>query len=117
MRFGRLPALKALLLETYDVVICDYNLGDGRDGQQVLEEARHFGYLGYASVFFMVIAESSLPMVLGVLEQQPDEYMIKPINQEVLYHRLESAIRCKRQLRVIDEALEQYDIESAIACC
>jgi hypothetical protein len=53
------------------------------------------------------------------LEQQPDEYMITSINQEVLHHRLVSATKRKRkrQLKAISEALEQFDIERAIACC
>ncbi|MES9862527.1 MAG: response regulator [Candidatus Thiodiazotropha sp. LLP2] len=110
-------ALKKLSSESYDVVICDYNLGEGRDGQQVLEEARYQGYLGHASIFFMVTAESSMPMVLGALEQQPDEYMVKPLNQEALHHRLEIAIKRKRELLHIDEALSDNDIDSAIKFC
>ncbi|MES9978028.1 MAG: response regulator, partial [Candidatus Thiodiazotropha sp. 6PLUC5] len=110
-------ALKNLSSDSYDVVICDYNLGEGRDGQQVLEEARYQGYLGHASIFFMVTAESSMPMVLGALEQQPDEYMVKPLNQEALHHRLEIAIKRKRELINIDEALADNDIEHAIKCC
>ena len=31
-------AIKMLAKKTYDVVLCDYNLGEGKDGQQVLEE-------------------------------------------------------------------------------
>ena len=27
----------------YDVIMCDYNLGNGRNGQQLLEELRHHG--------------------------------------------------------------------------
>ena len=32
-------AIKSLSKTQYDVVLCDYNLGEGKDGQQVLEEA------------------------------------------------------------------------------
>jgi DNA-binding NarL/FixJ family response regulator len=52
--------LKQLSRRRFDVVICDYNLGDGKDGQQVLEEARYLGYLSYASTFFMVTAECNM---------------------------------------------------------
>jgi DNA-binding response OmpR family regulator/Tfp pilus assembly protein PilF len=109
--------LRHLSSTTYDVVICDYNLGEGRDGQQVLEEARYQGYLKHASIFFMVTAESSMPLVLGALEQQPDEYMVKPLNQEALHHRLEIAIQRKLELGPIDHALAENDIEGAIKYC
>jgi DNA-binding NarL/FixJ family response regulator len=110
-------ALKSLSREKFDVVICDYNLGEGKDGHQVLEEARHLGYLRHACTFCMITAESNMPMVLGALEHQPDEYMIKPINREVLLHRLSGALRHKQQLAVIDEALEQGDKPKAIQLC
>ena len=34
-------AIDALERRRYDIVLCDYNLGPGKNGQQVLEEARH----------------------------------------------------------------------------
>ncbi|MEJ2462370.1 MAG: response regulator [Candidatus Thiodiazotropha sp.] len=110
-------AIRSLASEKFDVVICDYNLGEGRDGQQVLEEARHLGFLGHASTFFMITAVSNMPMVLGALEYQPDEYMIKPVNREVLLHRLAGTLKRKRQLTVIDEALAQGDKLRAIELC
>jgi DNA-binding NarL/FixJ family response regulator len=110
-------ALKHLAKMRFDVVICDYNLGEGKDGQQVLEEARHLGYLGHACTFFMITAESHMPMVLGALEHQPDEYMVKPINRDVFQHRLAGTLQRKKKLRPIDEALSQGDRERAIAYC
>ena len=110
-------ALKALSRAKFDVVICDYNLGEGKDGQQVLEEARHLDYLGHACTFCMITAESNMPMVLGALEHQPDEYMVKPINREVLLHRLGGALQRKQQLAVIDDALELGDKPKAIELC
>jgi DNA-binding response OmpR family regulator len=110
-------AIKLLANNSYDVVICDYNLGDGKDGQQVLEEVRHLGYLGHAATFFMITAESNMPMVMSALEHQPDDYMIKPINRDVLHHRLTVALKRKTQLRPIDEALVREDKVSAIAMC
>ena len=110
-------AIKSLAADKFDVVICDYNLGEGKDGQQVLEEARHQGFLGHASTFFMITAESNMPMVLGALEHQPDEYMVKPINREVLLHRLAGALKRKRQMAVIDDALSRGHKERAIELC
>ncbi|MEW8691072.1 MAG: response regulator [Candidatus Thiodiazotropha endolucinida] len=110
-------ALKLLANNSYDVVICDYNLGDGKDGQQVLEEARYLGYLGHAATFFMITAESNMPMVMSALEHQPDDYMVKPINREVLHHRLTVALNRKRQLKAIDDALIRDDKLSAIDLC
>jgi CheY-like chemotaxis protein len=110
-------ALKYLAKERFDVVICDYHLGEGKDGQQVLEEARHLDYLGHASTFFMVTAESHMPMVLGALEHQPDEYMVKPINRVAFQLRLTGTLKRKNKLKPIDAALGDGDKSQAIACC
>ncbi|MBT3046870.1 MAG: response regulator [Candidatus Thiodiazotropha sp.] len=110
-------ALKLLANNSYDVVICDYNLGEGKDGQQVLEESRHLGYLGHAATFFMITAESNMPMVMSALEHQPDDYMVKPINRDVLHHRLTVALKRKRQLKEIDDALVRDDKLAAIELC
>jgi tetratricopeptide (TPR) repeat protein len=109
--------LKSLARKDYDVVICDYNLGEGKDGQQVLEEARHLGYVGYATNFFLITAESNMPMVLGALEHQPDEYMVKPINPDVLQHRLTASLKLKQEIHEIDKALKIGDKKGAIQCC
>jgi DNA-binding NarL/FixJ family response regulator/Tfp pilus assembly protein PilF len=110
-------ALKLLATSSFDVVLCDYNLGDGKDGQQVLEESRYLGYLGHAATFFMITAESNLPMVMSALEHQPDEYMVKPINRDVLHHRLAVILNRKRELKEIDEALIRDDKLRAIELC
>jgi DNA-binding response OmpR family regulator/DNA-binding ferritin-like protein len=110
-------AIKYLATERFDVVICDYNLGEGKDGQQVLEEARHLGYLGHACTFFMVTAESHISMVLGALEHQPDEYMVKPINREAFQLRLTGTLKRKKKLKPIDAALVDGDKARAIGCC
>ena len=85
-------AIQLISNNRYDVILCDYNLGDGKDGQQVLEEAKLRGKLPYASVFIMITAETTSFMVMGALEHQPDDYLAKPFTRTVLQSRI------KRQL-------------------
>ena len=33
-------AIELIAHNKFDIIMCDYNLGDGKDGQQVLEEAK-----------------------------------------------------------------------------
>ena len=89
-------AIEACSSRTYQLVLCDYNLGDGRDGQQVLEELRFRNQLNNTSIFVMVTAESSREMVLGALEYQPDDYITKPITLPFLRQRLDRVWPCSR---------------------
>jgi len=66
-------ALNLLRGTRYNVVICDFNLGPGFNGQQVLDEARLHDFIGVSTIWVMVTAEKTAEMVTGVAEAKPDE--------------------------------------------
>ncbi|WLI89562.1 tetratricopeptide repeat protein [Massilia sp. R2A-15] len=101
----------------YDVVLCDYNLGEGKNGQQVLEEARARNFLLPSSVWMMVSAEKSVESVMGAAEHQPDAYLIKPITEGVLLTRLNRVWHKKQVFRMIDLAYAEKDYLRAAKLC
>ena len=101
----------------YDIILCDYNLGEGKDGQQVLEEAKLRGQLPYSTVFLMVTAESTTFMVMGALEHQPDDYLTKPFNASILQKRLKKALDKKSNLKELTIALQEDNKKQAIELC
>jgi tetratricopeptide (TPR) repeat protein len=101
----------------YDVVLCDYNLGEGKNGQQVLEEARVRNLLMPSSVWLMVSAEKSVEAVIGAAEHQPDAYLIKPITEGVLLTRLNRVWHKKQVFREIDQAYGDKDFLRAAKMC
>lgn len=107
-RSGRTP---------YDVILCDYNLGAGQDGQQVLEEAKYKGLLRFSTVFIMITAENTVRMVMGAVEYQPDDYLSKPFNKFQLKNRLDRLIVRKADLAPIDAAIESNQPARAVALC
>lgn len=110
-------ALKILSSKQVDAVLCDYNLGDGKDGQQILEEAKYKGLIANSTIFMMITAENTLDMVMGAVEYQPDDYLTKPFNKTVLRARLEKVFEKKIGLAEVDKALQKKDYSSAIAIC
>tara|TARA_R110002073_G_scaffold2257_10_gene15539 strand:- start:2102 stop:3763 length:1662 start_codon:yes stop_codon:yes gene_type:complete len=110
-------AIEAMKSHRYDVVLCDYNLGKGKDGQQVLEEARVSKYLSYNTVFMMITAETTLEMVMGALEYQPDNYLSKPFTKNDLTRRLDRALSVKLEYRAIEAAFEAEDYEKTLTLC
>ncbi len=101
----------------YDVVLCDFNLGEGKNGQQVLEEARMRNLLLPSSVFLMVSAEKSVESVMGAAEHQPDAYLVKPITEGVLLSRLNRVWRKKQVFSLIDQAYAEKDYLRAARLC
>jgi CheY-like chemotaxis protein/Tfp pilus assembly protein PilF len=110
-------ALKHLQEDKMELVLCDYNLGEGKDGQQVLEEAKERELLPYSSLFIMNTAENTSEMVMGAVEFQPDEYLVKPFNKVVLQMRIRKLQEKKQGFKIISNAIEAKDYQKAIALC
>lgn len=98
----------------FDVILCDYNLGPKKNGQQVIEELRHNQLLKQTSIFILITAETSKDMVMGALEYLPDGYITKPITRAVLQKRLDGMIEQREILRPINEAIDAGNIDLAI---
>jgi tetratricopeptide (TPR) repeat protein len=110
-------AITLLQQSRYDVVLCDYNLGEGKNGQQVLEEARVRELIRPTTVWIVVSAEKSVESVMGTAEHQPDAYLIKPITEEVLLSRLNRVWTKKQIFRAIDSAYNDKDYLHAAKLC
>lgn len=101
----------------YDFILCDFNLGDGRDGQQLLEELRHSNLISIETVFIMVTAESYYEKVVATAELAPDDYMIKPFSAEVLSNRLENVLQRKRAFREVYRHFLANDLDASLTAC
>lgn len=112
-RDGR-DAIEKMEQARYDVILCDYNLGPGKDGQQVLEEARHRQLIGVDTIFIMITAENTREMVMGAVEYAPDSYLAKPFTKELLRTRLEKLFERKADLNKVNKALMRKDYSGAI---
>lgn len=110
-------AIKLLSASKFDVVLCDFNLGPGKNGQQLLEEAKFRQWLGPACAWIMITAEKSFETVMGALEYQPDSYLIKPMTTALLQMRLSKIWARKRAFIGINAAVEKKDYARAIALC
>lgn len=110
-------AVAALSKGKYDVVLCDYNLGEGQNGQQILEEAKVRELIGLTTVWIMITAEKTMDMVMGAAEYEPDDYLLKPINEELLKGRLERLLAKKWALQDMEKAVKRRDYSKAITQC
>ncbi len=110
-------ALKIMSKQTFDIVLSDYNLGDGKNGQQILEEARFRNYLPFNSIFIIVTCEQTPSMVLGAMDNKPDEYLTKPFNAHQLNSRLQKSYFRKEYLLNIEREIQRGNLALAIHYC
>jgi len=80
---------------TPDIILCDYMLGEGRSGQQLLEELRRFNLLPDETIFMMVTGEQTYEQVVSAVELIPDDYIIKPFSPDKLLFRLDRIVAKK----------------------
>jgi len=98
---------------TFDVILCDYNLGPGRTGQHVLEELRHRQLISRKTVFIVVSAESARTVVMGSYDCEPDDYLMKPITARILEQRIERLLYLRNALLPAYNALDAHDFSRA----
>ncbi|WP_043312023.1 tetratricopeptide repeat-containing response regulator [Pseudomonas sp. ML96] len=101
----------------YDIILHDYNLGAGKNGQQVLEELIAARLISHLCIFIMVTAESSQAMVLSALEHEPDAYLTKPFNRASLAQRLDKLMERKALLKPVLQALDKQAPAEVLAAC
>jgi DNA-binding response OmpR family regulator/thioredoxin-like negative regulator of GroEL len=101
----------------YEIIISDFNLGEGRDGQQLLEEMRHCGLVTLDTVFIMVTAESHYEKVVATAELAPDDYLIKPFNAQVLHNRVETILQRKLAFARAYRHYGKGELDKAVSAC
>ena len=101
----------------FDIILSDYHLDDGRDGQQLLEELRQKHLISLATVFIVITAERGYHNVVSVAELAPDDYLIKPFTAEQLQARLARAVHKKQYFAKVFEQLDRGAFVDALDSC
>jgi DNA-binding NarL/FixJ family response regulator/Tfp pilus assembly protein PilF len=110
-------AIRAIRMRTYDVVLCEYDLGPGQDGQQLLEDLRHHKLLPRSTAFILVTAERANEKVMGAAECAPTDYLLKPFTADTLLLRVNRALMQRRVFTPTYQLIDRDQISEAIASC
>ena len=110
-------AISTMKKQKFDIILCDYNLGEGKNGQQVLEEAKYNKLISFKTIFIIVSAHQTASFVLSTLENKPDEYLAKPFNAQQLYRRLEKSQLRKEAFAIIEKEIDKGNLARAIFHC
>ena len=114
---GASAAIRAFKNRTYDMVLCEYDLGEGQDGQQLLEDLRHHKLISLSTVFFMVTAERAYEKVVSAAELAPTDYLLKPFTADALLERVVRAIERRNIFLPVYQLMELGNLRDAIATC
>lgn len=112
-----IEAVSLLKKRQFDMVLCDLNLGSGKNGQQILEEARVKALIEPTCIWIMISAEKTSEAVTGTAEYQPDAYLLKPLNAATLRLRLDKIWAKKQAFEEIHQAIKKKNYPKAINLC
>lgn len=110
-------ALELCEYKLYDFILCDFNLGKGKDGYQLFEELKLRTLMKPSTVFILISAETTLQVVHGLVELQPDDYLLKPFSYKKLEVRLVRALEKRKILGAIYDCLALKDYKKALYEC
>lgn len=110
-------AKRVLKDQPIDIVICDFNLGTGQDGQQLLEEMRSTGEVTHVTQWVIITAETSKDMVMGAIENEPDDYLAKPFAFDTFQLRLKKWVRRFHELAPLLKTLDTGTRAEIIEAC
>ena len=114
-------AIKQLGKKSYDIILCEYDLGsgteDGQDGQQLLEDLRHHKLIGLLTIFIMITSEGVYSKVVSAAELTPTDYILKPFTVDVLSARIARAIERRGAFLPTYQLIGHGNLREAIRMC
>lgn len=113
-------AIKLLAKKPFDIILCEYDLGsgtDGQDGQQLLEDLRHHKLIGLWTIFIMLTSEAVHSKVVSAAELSPSDYILKPFTVDVLSGRIARAIERRAIFLPTYQLIEKGKLREAVASC
>lgn len=110
-------AVKQLGARAYDMILCEYDLDGGQDGQQLLEDLRHHKLIKLSTMFFMVTAEGNYSKVVSAAELAPTDYILKPFTADRLLERIARALEKRTVFMPVFLLMEAGNQREAIDAC
>lgn len=110
-------SIRQLEKKAYDIILCEYDLGDGQDGQQLLEDLRHNKLISMGTIFFMVTSERAYEKVVSAAELAPTDYILKPFTADMLLIRIGRALEKRAVFFPVYQLMAQAHLHEAIEAC
>jgi DNA-binding NarL/FixJ family response regulator len=110
-------AVKLLTLKPFDLVLCEYDLEGGQDGQQLLEDLRQHQLVTLSTMFFMVTGEGEYGKVVSAAELAPTDYILKPFTADRLLERIARALDKRNVFMPVWQLMEEGSQHAALEAC
>ncbi len=103
---------KKKVMEGYDLVICDYNIGVNAGGKELIEMLREENR--HSTSFILMLSDHSRDAVVSALECHPDDLLLKPYKMDDFKRRVRNVAMKHLQTHEVRRLLDIDDWEPAL---
>ncbi|BDX04729.1 response regulator [Planctobacterium marinum] len=98
----------------FDIVLISFNVQSDKDGFHLLEELKFKGYVTKATTVIFLSAETAPELVHCVVEMQPNDFWVKPLDRNRVENRLRHIFEVRKRLHRLYYCVDTENYSSAI---
>lgn len=99
----------------FDIYLFDCSFRNGISGLELVQHLRKNHLAPCMALMFIITGDHSRSKVLCAVEQEPDDYIVKPFSQKQFARRLKKALAKKKDLEDIYSCIYRNDAPGAIS--
>jgi CheY-like chemotaxis protein len=108
-------ALTALRSQSFNLIICSYNLKHEQDGYYFYDEIKTNGVMPLSTAFVFISADTNSDLVQSIIELQPDDFLAKPFTVKDLDRRLSRVLARKKSLHAVYLCIDKNQYVRALS--
>ena len=98
----------------FDFVLLSFNVSHDKDGFHLFEELKHLGHISDTTTVIFLSAETSPELVNCIVELQPDDFWVKPLQRNKIESRFEHLLQTRYKLHKMLYCMQIADYSTAM---
>lgn len=98
----------------FDFVLLAFNVSHDKDGFHLFEEFKHLNYITETTTVVFLSAETSPELVNCIVELQPDDFWVKPLQRQRIDSRLNYLLQVRYKLHKMQYCMQKGEYATAM---
>jgi len=112
--FNAFHAKRLCEARQFDFVLLSFNVSHDKDGFHLFEELKHLNHINDTTTVVFLSAETSPELVNCIVELQPDDFWVKPLQRNKIESRLDYLIQVRFKLHKMLYCMQIGDYSTAM---
>ena len=112
--FNAFHAKRLCEARQFDFVLLSFNVSHDKDGFHLFEELKHLNHINDTTTVVFLSAETSPELVNCIVELQPDDFWVKPLQRNKIESRLDYLIQVRLKLHKMLYCMQIGDYSTAM---